>query len=326
MAHLLIERELRPRRSPLRPLYDSSSPSENVGGQTVLNAVSPDEELIQQRRAVRTSPRKRAAFLSTPEAMVISGDSTKKSPSKRLDFDTGVTPVRNSRIINDGIRKRLVMYSPMVDSEDTFPKALTPKRRRARKSSTSSGSCSLQQRFSALSSSQLAEVLEGILQHHPDLQQEVEDLLPSPDVTPLVENLEYFRHNIFKSFPNSRWGTSRDAFCFRRVKTHIESFKEACIKQGKQLLDSESWASCLDYVLSAWEAVDSLPDWDNPTHNKLKEMCFKGLSSQCKQAVKKSVLDKDLYQDLKTRLQEAAKINQELESCVALVEQKLKKL
>lgn len=58
--------------------------------------------------------------------------------------------------------------------------------------------------------------------------QEVEKSLPKPDIGHLMDNLEYFRKNIFKSLPNSRWGSSRDAFCFRRVKTHVENFK-VCI-------------------------------------------------------------------------------------------------
>jgi hypothetical protein len=55
--------------------------------------------------------------------------------------------------------------------------------------------------------------------------QEIEKSLPKPDISHLIENLEYFRKNVFKSLPNSRWGSSRDAFCFRRVKTHVENFK-----------------------------------------------------------------------------------------------------
>ena len=55
--------------------------------------------------------------------------------------------------------------------------------------------------------------------------QDIERLLPTPDVSPLLDNLEYFRHNIYKSLPHSKWGSSRDAFCFRRVKTHVDNFK-----------------------------------------------------------------------------------------------------
>lgn len=48
--------------------------------------------------------------------------------------------------------------------------------------------------------------------------------IPSPDISNLLENLERCKSNIFKSFPNSRWGSNRDAFCYRRVKTHLDSF------------------------------------------------------------------------------------------------------
>ena len=48
--------------------------------------------------------------------------------------------------------------------------------------------------------------------------------IPSPDISSLIENLESLKSNIYKSFPNSRWGSSRDAFCYRRVKTHLDNF------------------------------------------------------------------------------------------------------
>ena len=62
--------------------------------------------------------------------------------------------------------------------------------------------------------------------------QEISYQVPAPDLSHLIKNLEYFRRNTFKSLPYTRWGSSRDAFCYRRVKTHVDSFKVG-IQLGK---------------------------------------------------------------------------------------------
>ena len=50
-------------------------------------------------------------------------------------------------------------------------------------------------------------------------------LIPEPDLQELEEKLQYFQRNIYKSFPYTRYGSSRDAFCYRRVSPHLAIFK-----------------------------------------------------------------------------------------------------
>lgn len=57
------------------------------------------------------------------------------------------------------------------------------------------------------------------------LYKEIRGLIPEPDLTELEEKLKYLQRNIYKSFPYTRYGSSRDAFCYRRVNTHLAAFK-----------------------------------------------------------------------------------------------------
>lgn len=54
---------------------------------------------------------------------------------------------------------------------------------------------------------------------------ELRSLIPEPDLKELEERLKRLQRNIYKSFPYTRYGSSRDAFCYRRVNTHLTTFK-----------------------------------------------------------------------------------------------------
>lgn len=325
LAHFVLERNIRhsPRRSPLRTLHTSLS-----GSDAVASPMSPDEEVIRQRGQIRTSPRKRAFQTSTPAITDIGLLDTSLDTSTTSSSGSR-TPTRKSAA--DGVRKRLMLSTSYIssDPEDSpCPKGLTQSAAKKRKSNkgTNALPVSINKRLSALSSEQLTELLGNLINKHPDLKEEVEKSLPKPDIGHLMDNLEYFRKNIFKSLPNSRWGSSRDAFCFRRVKTHVENFKSTCISQGKQLQDAGSWEASLEYILQAWECVGNTPDWDNVAHNKSKEMCFRNLATQCKKSVKESSLDKDAYIAIKDRLEEAVIINNQISPCIEIVDKKIQKI
>ncbi|XP_068686194.1 uncharacterized protein [Montipora foliosa] len=176
--------------------------------------------------------------------------------------------------------------------------------------------------LNGLSKSQLVDLMTTLVtERHPDLEQEVRGLVPEPDLTELEEKLKYLQRNIYKSFPYTRYGSSRDAFCYRRVNTHLSAFKKECVSQGNTLVSSQLWESTVCYVLMAWTYVDGMPNWDNPAHNKSKEQCFKSLAVQCKKALTKlkNSLTQDKCQDLLERMQEACEQNNELQPCVDLL-------
>ena len=85
--------------------------------------------------------------------------------------------------------------------------------------------------------------------------------------------------------------------------TIILSLQKECVNQGQTLVASQLWDSAVNYVLMAWSYVEGMPDWDNPSHNKSKEQCFKGLAAQCKKALMKlkSSLSEEKCADLLKR-------------------------
>ena len=59
--------------------------------------------------------------------------------------------------------------------------------------------------------------------------QEVRDKLQQPDIKPLEDNLHFLRKNVYRALPTNRWETSRDAFAYKQVKLHLESFRVSLI-------------------------------------------------------------------------------------------------
>lgn len=83
----------------------------------------------------------------------------------------------------------------------------------------------------------------------------------------------------------------------------IYLLQKECVSQGQTLVASQLWESTVEYVLMAWSFVDGMPNWDNPSHNKSKEQCFKTLAVHCKKALMKlkSGLSEDKCDDLLER-------------------------
>lgn len=67
------------------------------------------------------------------------------------------------------------------------------------------------------------------------LYKELRGLIPEPDLSELEEKLKYLERNIYKAFPYTRYGSSRDAFCYRRVNTHLAAFKVSNLPLKSQL-------------------------------------------------------------------------------------------
>ncbi|XP_061165398.1 uncharacterized protein LOC133174323 [Saccostrea echinata] len=308
------------RRSPLSTVHqDDERPRGTV-------SVSPEEQFIQQRGKLRSSPRRKALTSNSPRLKVTEMvDLISDSPNDK----SGWTPLRRAAQV-DGIKRRLQMEEkasrmdlesePQDESNEQDDEEFVPSKKKRRTKTKKTEQPNLHKRLSALSREQLAEIIEDLVKDHPELEQEI--AVPSPDIGSLLENLELFKGNIYKSFPYSRWGSGRDAFCYRRVKTHLDSFVKSCIDQGRQLEVLESWRALIDYILKAWEFVHDLPNWDNPDHNKSKNRCFKALSGQCKRAISKSHLTQAEYKKILSRVEEAVEVDDNILPCVELIKKK----
>jgi len=69
------------------------------------------------------------------------------------------------------------------------------------------------------------ELLLKTTQNHPELEQEVRESLPAPDLRPIEEQLSTLKKNIFKCLPTSRLTSKFDSPAFNRASTHVNVFK-----------------------------------------------------------------------------------------------------
>lgn len=135
-----------------------------------------------------------------------------------------------------------------------------------------------------------------MIEKHPEIKNEFIRHIPTPDLQPLENKLEELTKNISKAFPYSKYGSDRDGFCFRRVKIHLSAFQKECFRQSKSLIDSHQWKSSIDYIIMAWKFSNKLPDWDDEKNNTLKENCFKKLSTNLANSLKKGKFQKQELQ------------------------------
>ncbi|XP_032834935.1 uncharacterized protein LOC116957087 isoform X1 [Petromyzon marinus] len=229
-------------------------------------------------------------------------------------------------------RKRLVpsQKKPFIADETpcrcSATTGLTIKKKRIPSTEEMTERPQLQTILAALSRDQLVSLIGSFLERHPEREGELRSLIPTPDVTPLIENLESLKKTIYKSFPSSRSGSHRDSFCYRRVISHLQAFRITCQEQGKILLQSQFHEAMLDYSLLACSTVAALPDWDNVAHNAVKQRCFRTLTMQCMSALSKSTFEREGYTRLRKRFESVCTINSELQPCLLEVERKLSQL
>ena len=77
-----------------------------------------------------------------------------------------------------------------------------------------------------LSRHQLEDVIAGILEKQPHLEEDIRQHLPKPDMVPMEERLNNLKRNIFRALPNNRLESKTDAMAYSRVAIHLLAFKK----------------------------------------------------------------------------------------------------
>ncbi|XP_076325339.1 uncharacterized protein LOC143233233 [Tachypleus tridentatus] len=309
----------------------------NINFNWLPTPTSPEEEVIRQRGRRQVTQGSFLDYFSSPKGTPrlrseMRGETPPKTPSKSPNKSR--TPQKSSPSSTKTLATRTSPRKRLNLSQDT-PESDAIGFSRNRRTVTQSKKTKIQRKtppgvnvdvaLKSLSHNQLIELLQGLMATIPDLKKVVGERLPSPDLQPLENNLNNLQRNIYKSFPNTRWGSSRDAFCYRRVRIHLEAFKKACVQQGRQLIESQQWGSAVDYVMLAWNYVKHLPDWDESTHNCIKAQCFKTLSTQCMTSVKKMAMDMEEVEDIIERLQEMIQDSDTISPCLKYSQSLLEK-
>ena len=236
------------------------------------------------------------------------------------------SPLKNAVVRRSTPRKRLMLSDPkeMICSPDKAKTRATgspnAKKTRLERTGLRSFSGPLQAALKGLSQEQLIDVIQHLVDNHPDLENEMKDSLPAPDLRPLEEQLNYLKKNIFKSLPNSRLTSKTDSPAYSRAATHVTAFKKCVLEQGRTLLDSQHWDAVVDYVLMAWSYVRATPLWDNPPHNAARRQCFKSLASQCMTALKKGIWSAEQIDGMKEKLEGFVADSEDIHSCLKHLE------
>lgn len=232
---------------------------------------------------------------------------TRTSPRKRLTLND-TPPSSTSTCFSQ-------MYTPSPDKLKVSP--LTKKV----KIDPASSGIQLEVSIKGLSHAQLINLFSCILHKHPEIRDEVQVMLPSPDLSPFEEKINYLKRNIYKALPSTRLESKTDSLAYNRVSLHLISFKKAVLDSAKSLLDGQQWVAVIDYTVMAWQYVKDTPVWENPSHNNVRKTCFKGLAASSMTALKKGQWTEDQCQQLKEKLTKLKPDSEEITVCLKYLDE-----
>jgi len=167
-----------------------------------------------------------------------------------------------------------------------------------------------------LAHSQLVTLVSDILKMHPELRDDVAQLLPAPDLQQLEEKLLQHKKNIYKALPNTRLESKTDSMAFNRVSVHLANFRRVVSEGVKSLQSGEQWSALIDYAIIAWTYVQGTPVWDNPSHNSTRRACFKSLAASTLTALKSGSFSSEQLAKIREKLVKIAPKSTELDVCV----------
>lgn len=219
--------------------------------------------------------------------------------------------------INDMTPQKYRNQSPTKNSP-------APKRFKIDRSLASNSNEPLEVVLRAMSHEQLIDILKNVTQKHSNIEEEVRNNLPLPDLKPVEEKLSYLKRNIFRSLPTSRLYSKTDSPAYSRAATHIIAFKKYLIEQGKVFADSHNWRTVLEYAILAWMYVRGTPHWDNHPHNAVRRHCFKYLAGLCMTALKKDEFEHETMLDIQEKFESMISDSDDIRSCLKFVSVQIK--
>ena len=112
-----------------------------------------------------------------------------------------------------------------------------------------------------MSRGQLLDIINKLIEDKPDIEEDVRQHLPKPDLSVMEERLNYLKRNIFKALPSTRLESKTDSMAYSRVAVHLLAFKKELTDQGKRLIEAHAWPSLVDHSIMAWNFVLATPTW-----------------------------------------------------------------
>ncbi|XP_026157610.1 uncharacterized protein LOC113127350 isoform X2 [Mastacembelus armatus] len=163
-----------------------------------------------------------------------------------------------------------------------------------------------------LSKQQLAQLIRSLIL----VEQSQEPRILASDLKYLQEDLQQKKANVYRSIPYSRFGSNRDAHCYRKAYPHLVAFKVSCQEWGQVLLRNKEWDAVLEHALMAWRYTSELPQWDTVNHNALREQCYSVLAAHSLTALQHYHPEANRGRELLRRLKVAQMHSQSIVPCI----------
>ncbi|XP_077456734.1 uncharacterized protein LOC144074268 [Stigmatopora argus] len=142
---------------------------------------------------------------------------------------------------------------------------------------------------------------------------------PRPQTTALKclqDDLQLRKTNVYKSIPYSRFGSNRDAHCYRKAYPHLVAFKVACQVWIQVILQKKEWDAVLEHTLTVWHYISKLPQWDIASHNTLRDECYAIMAAHSLTALQNYCPTQRRRQELLRRMKTAQHNNQSIVPCI----------
>ncbi|XP_017285896.1 uncharacterized protein LOC108244311 [Kryptolebias marmoratus] len=163
-----------------------------------------------------------------------------------------------------------------------------------------------------LSKQQLVQLIRSVIL----IEKSHEPRIMASDLKFLQEDLQLQKANVYRSIPYSRFGSNRDAHCYRKAYPHLVAFKVSCREWGQVLLGNKEWDAVLEHSLMAWRYTSELPQWDTASHNALREQCYGVLAAHSLAALQHYRPEAVRVRELLRRFKRAQLQSQAVAPCV----------
>jgi len=132
-------------------------------------------------------------------------------------------------------------------------------------------------KLAVLDSTQLSKVIMALFDNGTVSADALELVLPQPDMEPLFSEGRRLVQLIRRALPNSRWGSSTNAFGYKRAASANNAAKKYIVDNAKVFRTSKQWASAISYVEGMLEVAKDMEVFDQPEHYKARTTAIETL-------------------------------------------------
>ncbi|EFA78102.1 hypothetical protein PPL_08750 [Heterostelium album PN500] len=187
------------------------------------------------------------------------------------------------------------------DEEDGKAKKKAAKKPRKQSTPKKVARPTLKNVLSALTHPQLIKMVSIFIEEkHPELKDEFIDTVPPPSVEEIHAELTRLHNSIDRAWPNSKYGSGRDHFCYKRVAGHLRNYKAGGSSRCKLQASNHSTGR------SSTTSIDDFPVFDDSKNNAGRAALFKKLSTHGKTALRYTTLTKPELDNVLTKVNKEA--------------------